>query len=193
MDCKYDTTDQTDYSAIKNPFSCKVEGVPNRFFCANRATSSVGDTALSQVMETTKGDVYIDNPIDPKLEYLFVKTPDGTYNSHTALVDLSNYDYEVPAAHLNKCREISVKEKVHKTGLPISFLQIDNVRDGIIWYRKHYPRIPNDLYPIIARYHWGSQINKHTIKKERKAVRRERGKKQIRADIRKGDFKLTFD
>ena len=193
MDCNYDKTDQKDYGAIKNPFSCQVSGIPNRFFCANRATSTKGNTDLAQAKETEKGNVYIDNPIDPKLEYLFVKTPDGIYNSQTALVDLSNYDYEVPAAHLNKCRELSGKESIHKEGLPISFLQIDNVRDGIIWYKQNYPRIPNDLYPIIARYHWGTQINKHTMKKERKAVRRERGKKQIRADIRKGDFKLTFD
>ena len=50
------------------------------------------------------------------------------------------------------------------------------MKDGVKWYRHNYPKIPEELYPIIARYHWGANINKNTLKKEKKALKSKKRK-----------------
>ena len=66
--------------------------------------------------------------------------------------------------------------------------------DGIIWYRSHFPQIPDGLYPIIARYHWGNAINKNTMKKEKKALKKHRKKDINKIQINKeGPFKITWN
>jgi hypothetical protein len=56
----------------------------------------------------------------------------------------------------------------HKDPLPISFLNIKSEEEGLLWYRKNYPKIPDDLLPIIASYHWGAKITNKNLKKEKK-------------------------
>ena len=55
-------------------------------------------------------------------------------------------------------------------------------KDGEMWYREHYPKIPEPLYPIIARYHWGEPITNKAIgdeyKKKKKRDRTNRSKRR---------------
>lgn len=39
--------------------------------------------------------------------------------------------------------------------LPMSFLSIKTVEEGMDWYREHHPAVPEDMLPYLARYHWG--------------------------------------
>ena len=102
-------------------------------------------------------------------------------------------DYDISADTLNKNRTDG--KEPHKDPLPISFLNIKTEEEGLLWYRKNYPKIPDDLLPIIARYHWGAKINKDTMKKEKKRNK----KKNVpqRLEIKHADsnnpFLVKFD
>lgn len=98
---------------------------------------------------------------DPRLNYIVVPKPeDDSFEkdtegcglaSNTVMTPLEKYDYYVPLPE-------SEKEKgIHKTPLPASFLQIKegDVKAGIEWYRSHYPKVPDDLIEIMARYNFG--------------------------------------
>ena len=68
-----------------------------------------------------------------------------------ARVDIEKYDFYIPLPP-------EVKENTkHNDPLPASFLQIKegDVDKGIDWYRKHYPKIPDELIEIMARYNFG--------------------------------------
>ncbi len=59
------------------------------------------------------------------------------------------------------------------------------------WYSKHYPKLPDDLLPIIARYHWGEPITKKSLKNEKKKIiKKEQSKGLIRVNK---NVSLSFD
>jgi hypothetical protein len=155
---------QSDPRLIKNPFIClSAKGIrlgldkdPRRF---------KGDTQFVHKIPLENGNLLLHNEIDNKLSFIIGKG-DMAYNESIANID--KYDYEVPAEHLNKV----CKYKEHKDGLPLSFLQIKTEDEGIEWYAKHHPKIPTDLLPIIARYHWGEPITKKGIKNEKKKIQK---------------------
>lgn len=181
---------ENEVKLIENPFACKISGISNRYFCKSQATNKIGNTDYQQTLMDEKGNIMFENELDPKLNF-FIGKSIKEKEADSIRVDLEKFDYVIPAEVLNKKRIKNDKEPIHKEGIPISFLQIDNIEDGIIWYKQHYPKIPDDLLPIIARYHWGNAINKHTMKKEKKALKKQRNKKLY--SIKKGEFKITWD
>tara|TARA_R100000278_G_scaffold5642_2_gene8515 strand:- start:1771 stop:2304 length:534 start_codon:yes stop_codon:yes gene_type:complete len=175
-------TDTEDYSIIKNPFVCKTSapiriGVPN-------------DKDKKKVIFTTSntnGNKYFYNEKDPKLNYVF-----GT-SEEKEMTEIDKYDYTISADILNKNSKVE-----HKEPLPISFLQIKTEAEGIEWYKKHYPKIPDDLLPIIARYHWGEPITKKGLKNEKKKLTKKINKgggKTLQQRIEDGEdiFKINFN
>ena len=66
-----------------------------------------------------------------------------------------------------------------------------NELDGIEWYRKHYPKIPEELLPVVARYNWGEPITKKAVKNEKKKLK----KKEQKMDglkCKTGSFVIDF-
>eukprot|EP01050_Picozoa_sp_SAG11_P018551 SAG11_NODE_2821_length_2939_cov_35.977113_2_plen_146_part_00 len=93
---------------------------------------------------------------DPRLNYMVVTpepeadVPEGCCGlcPNTTITNIDKYDYYVP---------LPKDESVHKEPLPMSFLQIKegDVEGGIQWYRQHYPKLPDELVEIMARYNFG--------------------------------------
>ena len=103
-----------------------------------------------------------------------------------SITDMSKYDYEVPVEVINKTSKVE-----HKQALPLSFLQIRTEEEGIDWYARHFPKIPDDLLPIIARYHWGEPITKKGIKNEKKKIEKKLKKEGLSVEQKK--VVLSFD
>ena len=157
---------------IKNPFCVRVQSCDNKFFNIPDHRSKIGNTNF---IEDVK---------------LIGKVEEKKINEYSTI---DNYDYHIGPEVLNKARINNGKDAIHKEGLPISFINIKTIQEGILWYKKHYPKIPDELLPIIARYHWGASINKHTIKKERKFLKNKRRKEMNKIEFKKGQFSLTFE
>ena len=170
-------------SNIENPFCVKVSGVNQKYAFSLNPKSTIGNTEFTDLVELGKDNSIIVNHLDDKLSYMFGKKP-------ITEVETSNiecYDYQIPAEQINKTAKVK-----HKEGLPISFIQIDNIEDGILWYKKHYPKVPDELLPIIARYHWGEPFTKKGIKNEKKKLRKKKNQDKL-FKVQKGEFKITWD
>jgi len=86
-----------------------------------------------------------------KLDYFFTETDPETEDELFRIVnqqytDLRKVDYYVD----EDCK------------IPISFTQIQNVEQGILWYEYYHPEIPDDIIPMLARFQFGNLPPKHT-------------------------------
>ena len=160
----------SDPRLIKNPFVCNTKAQirlsldkdPRRF---------KGDTQLTHKVELENGNTLLHNPTDEKLSFMIGKNP----IQREEYTDISKYDYEVSAEQLNKTSKVK-----HEKGIPLSFLQIKTEEEGMEWYANHYPKLPTELLPIIARYHWGEPITKKSIKNEKKKIQKKLQQKGLK-------------
>ena len=178
---------EADPTLLKNPFVCNTKAQirlsldkdPRRF---------KGDTQLAHKVELSNGNTLLHNPTDEKLSFMIGKAP----IHREEYSDISKYDYEVSAEELNKTSKVK-----HERGLPLSFLQIKTEVEGIEWYANHYPKLPTELLPIIARYHWGEPITKKAIKNEKKKILKKAQQKGLKvltkADNNNNPYEIKFD
>jgi len=172
------------YKFIKNPFVCKTSA-PVRLSLDKDPLRWKGNTQYVKTAKLDNGNTMMINEIDPKLSFLFGKeVNDKDYTYH------QKYDYQVPVETLNKNKEEGDKG-YHKEGLPLSFINIKTEEEGIDWYMRHYPKLPHDLLPIIARYHWGEPITKKGMKNEKKKITKKLGQKGLTIENKK--VSLSFD
>ena len=185
--------DNGKYPLIENPFVKLDSFVKPRLSLAKHPLNKKGNTDYTQFYETDKG-IEIHNELDPKLNYFISqKIKEKDINDMAVPLDEDMLDYSISAEQLNSCRTDGTTP--HKDPLPISFINIKSEEEGLLWYRKNYPKIPDDLLPIIARYHWGANINKSTIKKEKKKNKKKDTPKGL--EIKRRDpnnpFLVKFD
>ena len=83
------------------------------------------------------------------------------------------------------------------TRMNLSFLQVKTIKEGIEWYRKLDPKIPEELLPLMARWNWGdlATITKKQVKNEnKKAVKKGKSKTSINSiKIKKEPFLVSFN
>lgn len=187
-----DNTDSK-YPLINNPFVKLDSFVKPRLTLSKDPINKKGNTEYLGFYES-EGGIQINNDLDPKLNYFISDTLKEVNKSDMYVpLDEEMLDYHISAEQLNKNRKDG--KEIHKDPLPLSFLNIKNEEEGLIWYRKNYPKIPDDLLPIIARYHWGTKINKNVLKKE---TRRNKKKKvpvgmTMKSSETNNPFILSFD
>lgn len=160
--------DNGKYPLLENPFVKMDSFVKPRLSLSKEPINKVGNTDYLGFYESKEG-IQINNDLDPKLNF-FISDKIKEVNEYKGdmIYELEEdmLDYDISAETLNKNRTDG--KEIHKDPLPISFLNIKNEEEGLIWYRTNYPKIPDDLLPIISRYHWGAKINNKTLKKEKK-------------------------
>ena len=174
---------KSDNMLIKNPFVVNtIAGVrlsPDKDPRCNKHKLTKNFTQC----KLPSGNTMLHNRVDDKLNFVL-----GT-NEEREYADGSKLDYYVSADTLNAKR--TDEKRPHTTGVPYSFLQIDNERDGIEWYQENYPKIPEELLPIIARYHWGVPITKKGVKNERKKIMKKLKTNHLTSN--NGKFVMDFD
>lgn len=134
--------------------------------------------------ELPSGNKILYNEADEKLNYICGNNQEKEY------ADSNMYDYFVSADTLNEKRTDG--KTPHKNGVPYSFLQVKNELDGIEWYRTHYPKIPEELLPIMARYNWGEPITKKAVKNEKKKLKKKEQKQAGKLKVKTGSFTVDF-
>tara|TARA_R110000824_G_scaffold8686_4_gene39121 strand:+ start:3070 stop:3597 length:528 start_codon:yes stop_codon:yes gene_type:complete len=171
-----------DDTLIKNPFICK-SSVGHRL-SMTKDPRELKDRDTNYITEYigTNGNHHLISETNDKLSYCFGTAPE----TEQQLTGFEFMDYQIPASELNKTSKVK-----HKDGLPLSFLQIDNEVQGLEWYKKNYPKIPDELLPIIARYHWGEPITKKGIKNERKKIQKKLQSKGLVVENKK--VSLSFN
>ena len=76
----------------------------------------------------------------------------------------------------------------------LSYMSVNSVEDGVEWYRKNFPKVPEDLLPLMARWSFGdlSEITKKSIKNDTKRVKQGKKPKQRGLEVKKGPIVVTF-
>ena len=173
------------WNDVKNPFVCRSD-FEVRVSLDKDPRKHKGNTDYLNLYETDEGAVHLVNKLDGRSSYEFGKIAPNKYKEMSII---NKYDYDLSAEFLNEKRTDG--KELHKDPLPLSFIQISNEKDGALWYKMNYPRIPDDLIPIIARYHWGEPITKKGLKNEKKKIIKKEAK-QSGLEVRKGKFKVLF-
>jgi len=186
LDKLFQKSQEAKYQLLENPFMIHSKfGV--RVGLGKNPNDNKGNTDYVDLYETGTGECKIINHLDPAMNYTINKNltvePPKEYSI------INKYDYELSADYLNSQRNDG--KELHKDALPLSFIQINNERDGALWYKNNYPRIPDDLIPIIARYHWGEPITKKSIRNEKKKIIKKANQKGLKIEHKK--VSVEFD
>lgn len=116
--------------------------------------------------------------------------PDDYFPSCVEWVDSNKIDYNyLPTDKHKKYDNTLIKHH----GLPLSYLQIDNVEDGAQWYKEN-TKYPDLVCDMLARYEWGDL--RFTTPKEFKNMKkkRERRKRPVqKLQVNKGPIVVKFD
>jgi len=169
---------------IQNPFTIKSAVGVRIGVDKDPRHNKINQNKLIKSGVLPSGNQILYNETDEKLNYICGKNEEKEY------VDLDKMDYFIDADTLNSKRTDG--KTPHKDGVPYSFLQINNELDGIEWYRKHYPKLPEELLPIIARYNWGEPITKKSVKNEKKKLKKKE-QKYSGLQRKTGSFVIDFN
>tara|TARA_R100001594_G_scaffold15114_1_gene31852 strand:+ start:4551 stop:5057 length:507 start_codon:yes stop_codon:yes gene_type:complete len=112
---------------------------------------------------------------DSRLQYEFVKKDVIEQKDLSEVVASDNIDYLVP-------RDEEAIKKGHHCDLPLSFLSIKEgqVEMGKEWYLMNYPKLPDEMAELLARYNWGDMkfMTKKSVKNSRKKYEKKHHKKK---------------
>ena len=110
--------------------------------------------------------------------------------ANTDVISTSNspIDYSIGV----KKPDEEVKEDKRDT---ISFMNVKTIEEGEEWYKQNFPGVPDELYPIMARWNWGdlSEITKKDIKNDKKRIKHgKKPKKPLVLERKVGKFIVEF-
>lgn len=112
----------------------------------------------------------------------------------TDITTIDKYDYCIEVdLRKNKDGDIEYKDEDKRNS--ISFMSVNSIEEGIEWYRQNYPQMPDDLYPLMARWNWGDlgTITKKEIKNDNKRINKGKKPKQLGLEVKTGTFKVDFN
>ena len=111
-----------------------------------------------------------------------------------SMLPVDKYDFYAPLTD-----EVRENTK-HDEPLKLSFLQIKegDVESGIAWYRHYYPKIPDELVEIMARYNFGDlrYATRKSIRNDtKKYVKKHKSKPKLTKNltINRSPQIITFD
>ena len=117
---------------------------------------------------------------DPKLEFEIVLDPTNV-KEQVEWLDKDRVDYNLV---LPEHKDTYLEE----IGVPLSFLEVRTVEEGIQWYSEHTD-MPDCMVPYLAEYHWApkEQTTPETPKAQKK-------KKPVpKMEINHGNFRVEFN
>lgn len=79
----------------------------------------------------------------------------------------------------------------------LSFLNVKDEKEGALWYKQQFPKLPEEFAEIMGRWNWGdlSQMTKKTSKNDKKKIAKGHKKTKEKYEFQKkeGNFVITFD
>ena len=128
---------------------------------------------------------------DPSTQYTFVDINNPSKKNYNEMLSIDTIDYDIP-------RDEDAIRKGHKEDLPISFLTIKDgeVDLGKTWYMKKFPKLPEPMAELMARYNWGDlkyQTKKKIKNDKKKCIKKGKKYEPLAFKIKTGKFVVHFD
>ena len=144
---------------------------------------------------------------DPRLNYEVVPQPPleelGFLPDGEGGVGLVSNEHEIPLDKFDFYVPLTDEDRAntkHTEALPLSFLQIKegDVDAGIEFYKRYYPKVPDELIEIMARYNFGDlkYATRKSIRNDaKKYAKKNKGKPNLTKGlvVKKGNTKVIFD
>tara|TARA_B110000503_G_C7170919_1_gene424233 strand:- start:1938 stop:2471 length:534 start_codon:yes stop_codon:yes gene_type:complete len=76
----------------------------------------------------------------------------------------------------------------------LSYMNVKSVEEGEEWYRQNFPKVPDELYAIMARWNWGDlqDVTKKSIKNDKKRISKGKKPKSVAMTSKQGKFIVEF-
>ncbi len=135
---------------------------------------------------------------DPKLNYRFGSGGTDTDLEFDEVTPLHKIDYNIVTEQeaekeLNSDTKPIIEDSADKRN-SLSYMSVACVEEGIEWYRANFPKVPEDLLPLMARWSFGdlSEVTKKSVKNDTKRVKQGKKPKQKGLEVKQGPFVLEF-
>lgn len=171
-------------------------------YCSEEQIEELKELAISKEIvshnqEPTTGKAIILTE-DDKLNYSFGSRGsevDLDYPEHI-LRDKIDYNFvtqEEAEKEINSDTKDLLEEKVDKRN-SLSYMSVNSVDEGVEWYRQNFPKVPEDLLPLMARWSFGdlSEVTKKSVKNDAKRVKQGKKPKIKGLQVKKGPVVVTF-
>jgi len=142
------------------------------------------------------GAVYEPKIVNPdKLDYGITNKDDPNYKVSGDILDSMRKNIKTTKEIDEYCDNFENNMKQKK----LSYIQVQNVEQGSEWYRKEFPKLPDDLCNIMARWNWGEldTLTKKKLKNDKKKIKTGKANKKTKQlynlDIKQGNFVLDFN
>ena len=134
---------------------------------------------------------------DPKLNYYFGGAGVDKDIEYKERVGTDKLDYNIvkqeeAVIDLREDTQPIMDDRVDKRN-SLSYMSVTSVGEGEEWYRQNFPKVPDDLYGLMARWSFGdlSEVTKKSVKNKKKKDLK-KNKKPEGLQVEKGNFVVTF-
>lgn len=143
------------------------------------------------------GEVYEPRVLEDqgKVDYGITTSEDPLYKSSGDILDSMRKNIKTPQEIDNYCDNFENNMKQKK----LSYMKVKNVEEGADWYRQEFPKLPDDLCDIMARWNWGEldTLTKKKLKNDKKKIKAGKANKKTKQlynlDVKHGEFIIDFD
>lgn len=138
---------------------------------------------------------------DPKCNYLLgSKGTEGdlALGSDKEIISTDLVDYNIVSEEYSKLETESdtkpILDESDDKRNSMSYMSVNCVEEGVEWYRKNFPKVPDELLEPMARWSFGdlSKISRRAVKNDKK--RTDKGKKSNLGGlaVKTGNFVVEF-
>lgn len=89
-------------------------------------------------------------------------------------IDIDKVDYMIdnePQPEEYVSNEMNEKQKT------LSYLSVKSVEEGILWYKNEFPKLPEELIPLMSRWNFGDlkdETKKSVKNKRKKSIKKQK-------------------
>ena len=145
---------------------------------------------------------------EDKCNYMCGVEPDtignsGLISDNKKVISLEKVDYmlntdinkDEPEPEFNNADLISNPNNTEDKQKTLSYLSVKSVDEGILWYKKEFPKIPDELLPMMSRWNFGnlSEETKKSVKNNKKKEMKKKQKFQHGLKIVHKPILISFD
>jgi DNA repair ATPase RecN len=143
------------------------------------------------------GEVYEPKVLEDqsKVDYSITDKKDPIYQSSGDILDKMRENIKSKEEIDEYCDNFENNMKQKK----LSYLQVNSVEEGAEWYKKEFPKLPDELCDIMGRWNWGelSTLTKKQLKNDKKKITKGKANKKQKQlynlGVKQGNFVLDFN
>ena len=143
------------------------------------------------------GEIYKPKVLEDqsKVDWGITSSEDPLYKSSGDILTSMRQNVKTPQEIEEYCNNFENNMKQKK----LSYMKVQNVEEGSEWYKQEFPKLPDDLCDIMARWNWGEldTLTKKKLKNDKKKIKAGKANKKQKVlynlEMKKGEFVINFD